>query len=781
VTLVVVPPSQATPSKAKPVAAPAAVAAHAAVTPNATRNRYSSTAYKVTIVARSCNAFSDIMANRARNNIQESLQDLGIDTVYGGGQPVDPAIEDAVATQANNCHPLVGWQFKLGTGITGKTQANDYLSTVTGAYSSTIKTVAKAPLLDEYGNNTGQMIDGAFTVTLSAEQAQRAQSGSSLWLQGGLPNDPLLNGPSTPLFNPPQAFGALRCSIDNLNGDNVEWIAYPSSTNHVFCYYYTVSPPPKAATIIVKKVVTGEPDNSESFQFAGNVSYNPSDSGNPNDDPFNVVAGSTGTTFIRAADTADPWNFYEVPTDGFIQTGVNCVKNLTSVVNVPGTVNKANPVTVTLVSGDVVTCTFTNQRDVAGLGIQKITSRGIGTFNFTASSPSGSNTVTKSVTTDTPGSPTQALDISAGSGDFTSREDLPAGADPSSWTLSSVSCNGSEITPTPAIGQDLVHSIPAGQTYTCTYVNTPNGQIIIRKTTVGGKGRFYYVIVPLGDFSLDGADGAAWSRAITTAPNTPATATDIDGTSTHLPYQDYAVLEVASPNSSTGQWVLTAATCDASNSAQIDAPSLTGVAFTLSEAKPTVTCDFTNTLYKPSTLVINKSLSGDTWARTGDVHISTMCNDALTNNLVGPAGKPGPFVSDTLIFTDFLIDGVGNSTLQCRIRETSTGAPSGVTARTRWTVRENTVIVQRYQGSSVLVPINYNKRYVVNVTNSYTSRTPSPTPTSGGGGGTGGGGTGSGGGGLPHTGANPLSFLLIFGGLGAIVSGVLVGRRPRRN
>ena len=75
-------------------------------------------------------------------------------------------------------------------------------------------------------------------------------------------------------FDPAQAFGALRCSIDNLNGDNVEWIGYPQGTTHVFCYYFTVSPAPDAATIVVKKTLKGV-TGSRQFQFRGNVSYNP--------------------------------------------------------------------------------------------------------------------------------------------------------------------------------------------------------------------------------------------------------------------------------------------------------------------------------------------------------------------------------------------------------------------------------------------------------------------------------------------------------------------------
>jgi len=786
VTLLISPPTEAI-TRLVPAPAPGVATHVAARAPMATQLKTKSTAYKVTIVARSCNAYTDIMANRARNNIQESLQDLGPDTLYSNGQPISPTVEQSVPSQVSNCHPLVGWQFKLGTGITGKTQANDFLSTVTGAFPEAIKTVPQQPLLDPYGNNTGQKIDGATTITLNSQQVALAQSGSSLWIQGGLVNDPLLNGPTTPKFDPPQAFGALRCAIDNLNGDNVEWISFPSGTNHVFCYYYTVSPPPEAATIIIKKAVVGEPNNNQTFQFAGNVSYNPSESGNASDNPFYVTAGSNGTTFIRAADTTDPWTFYEVPSNGFIQVGVQCVHAGGSTVTVPTTVNQANPVSITLKPSDVVTCTFTNQRDIAGMSIEKITTDGVGTFNFTASSPSGTNTVSKSVTTVSPGAPTQVLDISGGSGSFSSREDLPAGAAPNSWTLTSLSCNGTPITPTPSIGQTVTHPIAAGTTAACTYVNTPNGRIIIRKMSVGGKGPFFFSVIPLGGFPLSGTNGGLSLKAVTSAPDVITEATDVNGHSTNLPYQKYAVIETATPPNSNGSWVLTSVNCDAADSTNIKTPALSGATFTMTDAKPTITCDFTNALYKPSTLVIHKTIAGDAAGRTGDVMINTQCNNALTDNFVSPAGHPGPFTSNTLSFTDFLIDGAGKSTLQCRIRETQNGAATGVRVKTSWTVKANNKIVDQGTDTSFLVPITDNTKYIVNVTDKYTApvtETPSPSPSGGGSGGSGGGSGGNGGGGsgdLPHTGANPLSWFLIFGGIAAIIVGAIMGRRPRRS
>ena len=42
----------------------------------------------VTIAARECPTYESIRANRARNNIQESLKDLGPDTNYAAGEPL---------------------------------------------------------------------------------------------------------------------------------------------------------------------------------------------------------------------------------------------------------------------------------------------------------------------------------------------------------------------------------------------------------------------------------------------------------------------------------------------------------------------------------------------------------------------------------------------------------------------------------------------------------------------------------------------------------------------
>ena len=56
----------------------------------------------LTVAARSCPTYQDITANLARNNIQESLQDLGVDTLYQSGEPISYSVENEGQP---NCSP----------------------------------------------------------------------------------------------------------------------------------------------------------------------------------------------------------------------------------------------------------------------------------------------------------------------------------------------------------------------------------------------------------------------------------------------------------------------------------------------------------------------------------------------------------------------------------------------------------------------------------------------------------------------------------------------------
>ncbi|HEX2707116.1 MAG TPA: hypothetical protein VHM66_03795 [Solirubrobacterales bacterium] len=98
------------------------------------------------------------------------------------------------------------------------------LSIVRNPFATPIVTQNSTDLLDPQGLPTGKSIGGATTIRLSAAEGELA-SKRSLWIQGGTAADPILN---QEFPGPQYGFGALRCAIDNVNGDNVEYVAYPA-------------------------------------------------------------------------------------------------------------------------------------------------------------------------------------------------------------------------------------------------------------------------------------------------------------------------------------------------------------------------------------------------------------------------------------------------------------------------------------------------------------------------------------------------------------------------
>jgi len=129
--------------------------------------------YFVTFVARSCPAYSDIFANKARNDILESLEDLGPDTQYGdSGQLVNPTAEGIPPQDV--CTPLVGWEFTLGTGYESHAVTGPWgsLSIVTNPFPrAPIVTEAQTPLLNQNALPVGkQQLAGAVTIELTSQE-----------------------------------------------------------------------------------------------------------------------------------------------------------------------------------------------------------------------------------------------------------------------------------------------------------------------------------------------------------------------------------------------------------------------------------------------------------------------------------------------------------------------------------------------------------------------------------------------------------------------------------
>jgi hypothetical protein len=697
----------------------------------------------LTLVARSCPQYTDVTANRARNNIQESLRDLGVDTLYSAGEPIDP-VKEAAGQPA--CTPIPGWTFTLGSGITSGNPQN--LSTVTGVNGSAT-TAASTPALDRYGQPTGQHLAGAVTMTLTGTQASLAQQANRLWVQGGTPSDQLNDA----RFHGRYGFAALRCAIDNLNGDNVEWISYPQGTRHVFCYAYYVTPPPASATIVVRKNVVDAGGAAlplpaaTSFAFQGNVSYNDQ----PYQGAFTVdvaAAASTGaTTFVRgqtdSATGGTPWQLAELDPAplGFVFVALSCQSALGTSVTTVNAATRAVSID-RLTAGDTVTCTYVDRPQRTGdLELVKVTRGGAGGPFGWSITPPGQAALGYSVTTTAPGVPHLVASAPTGGplGTYRAVETLPAATAAGSWSFTAVHCLGATPAVDLATHAFTVDIATDGQGVFCVAENTftPTARISLHKVTRGGTGTFRFAVSRVDPPSGE-PDSALQQTATTTVQGIPVTATGdpLDG----LPLGTYQVYEFAEPSAQTptGAWTLTHLDCGPIQGGA-------GTEVTLTAAAPDVSCTFTDSLQPYGTLTVTKVLAGD-GSRTFDVVITTVCRDGQKFTLTVAPDVAGPV-------TESAPKGFFGPTV-CVIRETSTGASSGVS--TTWSLRQG-ASVSTGTGTTVTVVPALGRSVQVVLTDTYA----------------GGSGDGSG---LPDTGGGAVTGYLWLAGLLLATGIALVGR-----
>ncbi len=619
------------------VLAPVAGALSLAAAPSA--QAASSDSYLVTFVARQCPTYQDITANLARNNIQESLQDLGADTAYVSGQPISPTIE---TPNQPNCTPLTGWQFQFGDGINGQTPGTN-LSQVSDPVLPAFTTQASVPLLDTGGNPTGSSIAGAVTTTLTTSQVTQAAN-HQLWVQGGTTTDPL--GAAT--FGAGKyGFGALRCAVDNLNGDNVEWVGFPSGQTHVFCYYYAVTPPKPAATVTVVKQLGQGAVSPEVFNFRGSISYN-----SPDGDFTASTASSM--SFVRASET--PWNFRELvpnpnypndPTDLFSPdfnfASVTCTSTLgTSTIGGVGFsagspyVSTTDPEVANLVAGagDHVTCTYVDDPNVTQLSVFKQTVGGVGgPFPITVTPPSGPAhdwTATTAVP-DTPVLAGSTADPIVGApAQYTISEAVPPATAAGSWTPSGLECNGTAETPTDSTDLTFEVMVPVSTPlpdtpFDCLFTNTfvPKGSLTITKTTTGSTGTTEFAVVPTVPSPDQGDTADPVYSATTTQAGVATTATQVSGDYTldSLDLGTYSITETGPDDSAAGTWAPQGITCNGTASD----PSAGDVLVTLTAGDPHVTCAFTNafTATTPSTTTTTVPPTTTTTTEAGGVAADT--------------------------------------------------------------------------------------------------------------------------------------------------------------
>jgi uncharacterized repeat protein (TIGR01451 family) len=551
-----------------PPAVGLAVAALLALAPSAAAQGGQGQQRLVTIAARSCPSYEAITANRARNNIMESLKDLGVDTPYGSnGLPliVNPAVEAQVQPL---CTPIANWAFTLGKGYQTRAVPGVWgsLSKVTSPFSPTIYTQQEVPLRDSGGNPTGTQIGGATTITLTSEQRDLATTSSRLWIQGGTPTLPITD-PET------YAFGALRCATDNLNGDNVEWISYPPNTTHVFCFAYYVKPAPTSGTItVVKEATLAQGALPQKVRFTGNISYE-------NSEFFltPAVGKPDSKSFIRAAGST--WTFAEEPPALATLTGVSCRSETggsTWTIDGPAT-------SVQLGAGDHVTCTYENRyrRPPSGLAIRKVTLGGIGTTRFGVTGEG--EHVDASATTDTPGiaveaEPSDAIaDLPAGT--YRINEQLPPDIG-GTWTFERVNC-----LPDPQLArrEPIEVEVPVGPGTICTFFNrfTPAGRITLRKITLGGTASTRFQVRPeFGDTRPERQQLAVTTEA--------GEAVEAEGDSLdELPVGEYSIQETIG---GADRWEVARVECDG-----VLIPAIKGrITLELTADEPHRDCTFVN-------------------------------------------------------------------------------------------------------------------------------------------------------------------------------------------
>ena len=272
--------------------------------------------------------------------------------------------------------------------------------------------------------------------------------------------------------------------------------------------------------IVVRKVTDPASDTTTMFTF------NTTGTGYTG---FTLTGGSSHDSGVLAAGT---YGVTESPLAGWSQVGATCDNG-----NIPSA--------ITLAAGQTVTCTFTNRKE-ATITVKKVMVGGTGSFAFTGS-PAGTIAVNNGTLTQT---------VAAGT--YTATEAAAPG-----WTLSSVVCDDTDSTGSTA-GRAASFNVAAGENVTCTFTNTKDSTITVKKVMVGGTGSFAFTGSPAGTIATN---------------NGTLTQTVAAGT--------YTATEAAAPG-----WTLSSVVCDDTDSTS----NLAGGTATFNVASgENVTCTFTNT------------------------------------------------------------------------------------------------------------------------------------------------------------------------------------------
>ncbi len=393
----------------------------------------------------------------------------------------------------------------------------------------------------------GYRLQGATTVELTDAEANAASVSGGLWAQGGTPEDPVL---ADEYPGPQYGFGALRCSDDALNGDNVEHVYFPAGVTHVFCYALYVVPPPTSGTITIKKRVVDAPaGQAPSFKFDGSISYDP--------DGFTLADGQSKDFFRAGGQT---WDVHENAVENYKLSSVDCTAQTASGVAGTSTTTVQDLTTsIHLVANEHVTCVYTNtyQPPVGGLTIAKITRGGVGHFRYTTAPAGGAAAHQSTATTATPGVPATAAPALSGlaPGRYTITEHSPASAK-GHWRSVRVTCDGTKH----RAGHPVQVTITPGHTTACTFVNAfvPAASLSLATITVGGTGTAQFLVTPQHRAMQYHQSTTNTRQAVAV----DATDNNRSDSTRHLPFGRYIMRQQAPLGVTHGHWTLVAVRCN---------------------------------------------------------------------------------------------------------------------------------------------------------------------------------------------------------------------------
>jgi hypothetical protein len=576
--------------------------------------RSAATTYQVTLAARGCGSYADVVANQVRDDAGESPGRPGHDSPYKPGQPVDPDIEERAG-----CEPLPGVSFVLGSGREKKGP----LSSVTGA-GQPVTTLADTPRLDPTGQPSGGPLRGAITVALTEDQMNLAGK-RQLWVQGGTPATPVPTGSS---------FAVLRCGIDGRTGGNTQWIGYPTGVRHVFCFAYYVRGATATGTLTVKLRTSRAVGYPQRVPFASTLSQSGT---------FALTADSSETSFVRLS--GEPHRLQPQLPAGWALDDATCAASSAQVDAATGRAD------VTLVAGENVTCSYVLVPPAApsGLTLRAFAEGGAGAFGLTVAAatgaPSGGSggsgpvsvTLTAAPRGDGSAVTATGADLSAlPAGQYTVSVTLPA-ADAAQWSLAGASCNGAPVSPRE---RTVAVTVGAGAVTDCVLrLVRKQGTIALKVVSQGGVAAAGFGVAPART-----SEAGWWAAGTTTRSAAAAPATgDVPAS---LPFGSYLVTPVPPLATVDSAWKLTSLGCSPGTAAGPDAQS---ISVDLTASAASVECTATYEIVKTTELRLRLEVDSGS-PRPTAVALEVTCVDGSTGRVVigggleGPADLPRPLV-----------------------------------------------------------------------------------------------------------------------------------------